>query len=111
MTVQPVSVEQAAAWLEAGQAVMVDVREVDEHAAVRIEGVILAPLSRMPAALEGLDLPADRKIIMQCAKGGRSAQVCAYLQGVGRQGQAVYNLTGGIAAWQAAGLPVVGDAV
>lgn len=108
MTVLSVSVEQAAAWLEAGEAVMVDVREVDEHAAMRIDGVILAPVSRMPAALDGLDLPTDRKIIMQCAKGGRSAQVCAYLQGTGPQGQAVYNLTGGIAAWQAAGLPVVG---
>jgi rhodanese-related sulfurtransferase len=87
---------------------MVDVREVDEHTAVHIDGVILAPLSRMPAVLDTLDLPTDRRIIMQCAKGGRSAQVCAYLQGVGPQGQAVYNLTGGIAAWEAAGLPVVG---
>ena len=35
---------------------------------------ILAPLSQMPAAWEALDLPADKKIIVQCLKGGRSHQ-------------------------------------
>ena len=105
--VAEVSVEEAAAWLQAGEAVMIDVREPDEYAAAHIEGVIPAPLSQMPAAWEALDLPADRKIIVQCLSGGRSHRVCAYVGPTGPDGQPIFNLAGGIKAWHAAGLPVV----
>ena len=75
--------------------------------AERIDGAILAPLSQMPAAWEALDLPADKKIIVQCLKGGRSHQVCAFVGPTAAQGQPVFNLTGGIQAWHAAGLPII----
>jgi rhodanese-related sulfurtransferase len=107
VTVATVTVEEAAAWLQSGEAILIDVREADEFAAARIDGAILAPLSQMPAAWEALDLPADRKIIVQCLKGGRSHQVCAFVGPTGPDGQPLFNLTGGIQAWHAAGLPVV----
>jgi len=107
MTVATVDVETAAAWLQAGEAVLIDVREADEFAAARIEGAVLAPLSAMPAAWQALDLPADRKIVVMCLKGGRSHQVCAYAGPTGPEGQPLFNLTGGIQAWAAAGLPIV----
>ncbi|MEC8455420.1 MAG: rhodanese-like domain-containing protein [Pseudomonadota bacterium] len=107
MTVAPVTVEEAAAWLQSGEAVLIDVREADEFAAARIDGAILAPLSAMPAAWQALDLPADRKIVVMCLKGGRSHQVCAYVGPTGPEGQPLFNLTGGIQAWAAAGLPIV----
>lgn len=107
MTVSTVSVEDAAAWLEADEAVLIDVREPDEFAAARIDGAILAPLSQMPAAWEQLDLPANRKIIVQCLKGGRSHQVCAFVGPTARDGQPLFNLVGGIQAWHAAGLPII----
>jgi rhodanese-related sulfurtransferase len=107
MTVATVTVEEAAAWLQSGEAILIDVREADEFAAARIDGAILAPLSQMPAAWEALDLPADRKIIVMCLKGGRSHQVCAFVGPTGPDGQPLFNLTGGIQAWHAAGLQVV----
>ncbi|MBU1524817.1 MAG: rhodanese-like domain-containing protein [Alphaproteobacteria bacterium] len=107
MTVATVTVEEAAAWLQSGEAVLIDVREADEFAAARIEGAVLAPLSAMPAAWQALDLPADRKIVVMCLKGGRSHQVCAYAGPTGPEGQPLFNLTGGIQAWAAAGLPIV----
>ena len=107
MTVATVDVETAAAWLQAGEAVLIDVREADEFAAAHVEGAILAPLSAMPAAWQALDLPADRKIVVMCLKGGRSHQVCAYVGPTGPEGQPLFNLTGGIQAWAAAGLPIV----
>ncbi|GAA0200900.1 hypothetical protein GCM10010203_60670 [Actinomadura yumaensis] len=107
MTVATVTVEEAAAWLQSGEAVLIDVREADEFAAARIEGAVLAPLSAMPAAWQALDLPADRKIVVMCLKGGRSHQVCAYVGPTGPEGQGVFNLTGGIQAWAAAGLPII----
>jgi rhodanese-related sulfurtransferase len=105
--VATVTVEEAAAWLQAGEAILIDVREPDEYAAARIEGAILAPLSQMPSAWEALDLAADRKIIVQCLKGGRIHQVCAFVGPTGPDGQPLFNLIGGIQAWHAAGLPVV----
>lgn len=107
MTVATVDVETAAAWLQAGEAVLIDVREADEFAAARIEGAVLAPLSAMPAAWQALDLPADRKIVVMCLRGGRSHQVCAFVGPAGPEGQPLYNMTGGIKAWHAAGLPVI----
>jgi rhodanese-related sulfurtransferase len=107
MTVATVDVETAAAWLQAGEAVLIDVREADEFAAARIEGAVLAPLSAMPAAWQALDLPADRKIVVMCLRGGRSHQVCAFVGPAGPEGQPLYNMTGGIQAWHAAGLPVI----
>ena len=107
MTVATVTVEEAAAWLQSGEAILIDVREPDEFAAARIDGAILAPLSQMPAAWEALDLPADKKIVVQCLKGGRSHQVCAFVGPTGPDGQPLLNLTGGIQAWHAAGLPVI----
>jgi len=107
MIVATVDVETAAAWLRAGEAVLVDVREADEFAAAHIDGAILAPLSAMPAAWEALDLPADRRIIVMCLRGGRSHQVCAFVGPTGPEGQPLFNLTGGIQDWRAAGLPIV----
>lgn len=107
MSVATVDVETAAAWLGAGEAVLIDVREADEFAAARIDGAILAPLSAMPAAWEALDLPADRKIIVMCLRGGRSHQVCAFVGPTGPEGQPLFNLTGGIQDWHAAGQPII----
>jgi len=106
-SVLAVSVEQAHALLEAGKAVLIDVREANEFAAARIEGAVLAPLSEMPGAWEALTFPGDKTIIVQCLKGGRSGQVCAFVGPTGPEGQPVVNLTGGIQAWHAEGLPII----
>lgn len=105
--VAAVDVQQAHDLIEAGEAVLVDVREPDEFAAARIEGAILAPLSRMPQAWLGLDLPADKTVIVMCRVGGRSGRVCEAFGSKGPSGQPAVNMDGGILAWQAAGLPVI----
>ena len=106
-TVPVISVEEAYALLQADEAVLIDVREAGEFAAARIDGAVLAPLSEMPAMWQTLTFPAGKTIIVQCLKGGRSAQVCAFVGPTGPDGQAVVNLTGGIQAWHAAGLPII----
>jgi len=84
---------------------VVDVRtpqEVRQDGA--IEGSILLPFW---AVLRGQhNLPKDRPLLVVCAVGGRSYAVGQAL--VRQQGyRQVYNLSGGIAAWKKAGLPVV----
>jgi rhodanese-related sulfurtransferase len=44
-------------------------------------------------------------VFVYCAAGGRSAEAAAALKQLGHR--EVYNLAGGIDAWERAGLPVV----
>lgn len=98
-----VSPAEAARWLAAGEAVLIDVRSPGEFLAEHIAGAISLPLNTLPGALDPKAVPAGRKLIFQCLKGGRSTQACAIVALPGS-----YNLVGGIDAWKAAGLPVVG---
>ena len=79
---------------------MIDVREPAEFQAGRIEGAILIPLQTIPARLH--DLPKDKKIVVICKVGARSAQAAMFLKA---QGFDVENLEGGMKAWVKAGLP------
>jgi len=94
--------EQVYAWLEAGQILLVDVREVNEYAVERIHGALLYPLS----TLDPKALPAEgRRLVLQCGSGKRSLTAAHRLQAAGF-GQ-LTHLEGGIQAWKAAGLPTI----
>jgi rhodanese-related sulfurtransferase len=82
--------------------VLVDVREANEFIAVRVEGAAFVPLSTF---LEGhTTLPKDRPLLVMCAAGVRSAAAASFLLRNGWHD--VTNVSGGIDAWQRAGLPV-----
>ena len=83
-------------------ALLVDVREPREFEEVRAEDVALLPMSSLPQRLA--DLPADRELLFICRSGARSGQVTAYLRAQGRED--VWNVNGGMLAWERAGLPV-----
>ena len=82
---------------------VLDVREPDEWAAGHIEGAQHIPLGELPARLG--ELPGGQ-ILVTCKMGGRSARAVAYLA---QQGHDVVNLDGGMAAWEAAGRPMVSE--
>lgn len=107
MTVSAITVQDAKALLDAGEAIMIDVREQDEWDAARIDGTVFAPLSQMPQAWEALDLPSDKTVIVQCKSGGRSGRVCEFVGPSAKEGQPVVNLEGGILAWAEAGYPII----
>ena len=89
-------------WLENGEILLIDVREPDEYAAARIPGALLYPLSTFDART----LPRDgRRLVMQCAAGGRSLKAAQALLQAGH-GHATH-LAGGIKAWREASLPVI----
>lgn len=82
------------------QVTLIDVREAFEFAGGHIDGAQSMPLSRLdPAALP------DGELWLVCRSGSRSAQAGARLEAAGRT---VVNVQGGLGAWRAAGLPVVG---
>jgi rhodanese-related sulfurtransferase len=81
--------------------VLLDVREPNEFVAVRAPGAMLLPTSTFAARIA--ELPRDRPLFVICRTGVRSAAVTGYLARAGRGG--VYNVTGGMDAWEKAGLP------
>lgn len=89
-------------WIDSGQAVVVDVREADEHARERIAGSRLMPLS----GLDPGEVPRSngQKVVLHCRGGRRSADAAARLVNAGHP-EAIH-LKGGLEAWKAAGFPV-----
>jgi rhodanese-related sulfurtransferase len=99
--VEPRTVE---AWVRAGQAVVVDVREPDEHGAERIAGARLMPLSRLDAAAAAA-IPCQR-LVLHC-KGGKRSMDALRLMNAAGLGASARSMAGGIGAWKAAGLATV----
>jgi rhodanese-related sulfurtransferase len=99
-----ISPRDAASAVETGGALLVDVRERDEFAAERAPGVALVPMSELQARHE--ELPKDKPLLMICAAGSRSAAATAFL--LQRGWTDVKNVTGGMMAWSAQGLPTKG---
>lgn len=102
MTIKKINPATAKNWLDQEEALLVDVREPIEYAASHIAGAALHPLQSVHASI----LPnTESKIIIYCQKGIRSLHACQLLLAE-NQALELYNLEGGIEAWQEAGLPV-----
>jgi rhodanese-related sulfurtransferase len=86
-------------------AILLDVREDHEWAAGHAPEATHLPMSGF--SQHASSLPRDKTIICVCHVGARSAAVAAALNGAGWTAR---NLTGGMDAWAAAGLPVVDHA-
>jgi hydroxyacylglutathione hydrolase len=84
---------------------LLDVRTPGEWAAAHIAGSVNIPLSRLCERLD--EMPRDRRVYLHCAGGYRSSIAASLLaqHGVAE----VTEMAGGLAAWQAAGLPVIAE--
>lgn len=103
------SPREADAWLREGKAVLIDVREPDEHARERINGACLVPLSSFSTQGVTTKAGASRRVVMQCRTGRRSADAARLAAPLATSGYEIVNLAGGIEAWKQAGLPVITD--
>lgn len=79
-----------------GSYTLLDVRQPGEFEQERIPGAKLIPLPELPGRVSELD--PEKPTIAYCAVGGRSRAAAQYLSGRGFK--EVYNLKGGVAAWQ-----------
>jgi DMSO/TMAO reductase YedYZ molybdopterin-dependent catalytic subunit/rhodanese-related sulfurtransferase/glyoxylase-like metal-dependent hydrolase (beta-lactamase superfamily II) len=100
-TAPQVGARAAKALVDAG-ALLLDVREPDEWHTERAADASWLPMGQVRA--KQAELPRDRRIVVVCRSGGRSAAVTESLR---RWGFDAVNLAGGMCAWTAAGLPVV----
>ena len=103
MTLPRIFPDEARQMISRG-AVLVDIREADEHARVRIAQARHEPLSRLGTIDLGKEAPA---VIFHCKSGGRTSANAARLQAA--TDREAFILDGGIDAWKSAGLPIVED--
>lgn len=101
MSLKPIDAMTLKRRLEDGSALLIDVREAGEYADEHIAGARLAPLSRIE--VEDFGAERDRTTVFYCRSGARTRMNADLLAAKGFRD--AYALTGGIAAWKAAGLP------
>lgn len=104
----PIAPQDARSLLARGAAILIDVRESDEHARERIEGSRLLPLAQVSA--ESLTALGASTVLIHCKSGRRGGDAVARVAELAARGISVRNIEGGIEAWRAAGLPTKVDA-
>jgi len=82
---------------------VLDIRNPREWAAKHIEGSVNIPLNHLQERI--LEIPRDRRIAVHCAGGYRSSIAASILHQYGIT--LLIEMAGGLAAWEAAQLPVV----
>ena len=97
-----ISPKQASEMYAERKAVIVDVRDDSEWNEQHIPGAIHIPLAQLNGRISELKQYKDTTVITQCKAGGRSAKALEVLKSVGFT--KVYNMDGGIMAWDKAGL-------
>jgi len=96
------SPQQVRERINAGNTVLVDIREPDEFARSHVKGAQSQPLSTWEKAHLTIDPDAD--VIFTCRSGMRTAGACDRL--AARVNGDAFVLDGGLDAWAKAGLPV-----
>ena len=81
---------------------VLDVRTEEEYKEVHIKDAHLIPIKELEQNIN--KIPKDKKVVVHCAAGKRSARACEMLKDKGLK--ELYNLEGGINKWQAEGYPV-----
>jgi rhodanese-related sulfurtransferase/glyoxylase-like metal-dependent hydrolase (beta-lactamase superfamily II) len=85
---------------------LLDIRNPREWATRRIDGSVSIPLNHLQERIA--EIPRDRRIAVHCAGGYRSSIAASILQQHGITN--LIEMAGGLAAWDAAHLPVVSQA-
>ncbi len=80
--------------------IFLDVREPNERGLFRIPGAVHVPIGALAARVES-DVPKDRRVVVYCARGNRSALAADQLQQMGYVD--VVSLADGIRGWVGAG--------
>ena len=109
--VENLTVEQVAGELERGDVLLVDLREPNEREQSGvIPGAVSAPRGMLEfwadpsSAYHRPEFDPNRRVVLHCGSGARSALAADTLQQMGYTN--VAHLDGGFNAWKAAGRPV-----
>lgn len=99
------TLDEARAAHEAGRALLVDIREPEEHATGVAAGALLLPLRQMASRLQELPRDPQRPLLLICATQSRSSRLLRMLRERGFS-DARY-VDGGMTGWRRRGWPLV----
>lgn len=99
-----VSTLEATQLINRKDALIVDVRSAEDYARGHILHARSLPSAQLPERIEELQKFKTRPIIVTCQTGTTAGSSCTALRKAGF-GE-VYLLSGGVSAWEQAGLPV-----
>lgn len=85
-------------------AIVVDVRTDEEFQSGHILNALHIPLGLLDSKIQMLDQHRDKPVIVSCQSGNRSGRAISIMKKRGFTD--IYNLSGGIMAWQRASLPL-----
>jgi rhodanese-related sulfurtransferase len=95
---------EATQLINRGKTLVLDVREPGEYAAGHLRDAKHLPLGELASRMAELDKSKAKSVIVVCQSGARAEKAAKQLRAAGFDD--VQCLDGGIAAWQAAGLPI-----
>jgi len=102
--VKEVDTSAAMQLINRDNALVLDVREPREYEGGHILNSKLIPLGKLKGRMDELEKYKEQSILVVCRIGHRSGTACYLL---GKQGfNQVYNLAGGVVAWQKSNLPL-----
>jgi phage shock protein E len=91
-----ISIEEAQQLWQNNEAILIDVRTPAEYRDGHIPGVANIPLDQIDQ--RSGEVPTDKKVVLICRSGNRSAQATRILRGKGFIN--VYNSTSGMSSWK-----------
>lgn len=93
-------------WEKRAEVVIIDVRRPDEFEGElgHIPGAQLIVLDTLPERID--EIPADKTVVFVCRSGGRSGRATAFAKESGLEH--VFNMKGGMIAWNNLNLEVEG---
>lgn len=98
------SLFQATQLINQGKAVVVDVRDTYDFSTGHLRDAKNIPAKELSQRVGELEKFKSKALILVCGSGRQSVRAAAQLKKAGFN--EVYNLDGGMSAWQAQGLPL-----
>lgn len=108
-SMEVVSLEDARRWHEAGQAILIDIREPQEHATGVAAGALLLPMSQLSKRLAEIPIHPTQAVLLICNTQNRSANTLRALRSqISAEKYAhVRYVQGGMSEWAKRGWPMV----
>lgn len=104
-TSDSVSLDVARTELEAGRAILIDIREPNEHATGVAKGAQLLPMRQLGARLAEIPTAIDKPVLLICNTQNRSSATLSALREKGYKH--VRFVQGGMSEWTRRGWPLV----
>ncbi len=95
---------QTVAYMNSQPLVIIDVREPVEFAGGHIDQAINISVEKLKQSTQAIDLYKGQNLLLVCQSGTRSTQACKQLAKSGFPN--LFNLGGGMLAWEDAKLPI-----